>query len=339
MATQTLKEFQYQGKTYNLFIEEDQIKFNEVVRSDLDMIKSSRPMPDQIDITDIDIREYSVYKNGATFYYIHKSIIPLSWIESTDKRIYQQAIIKAALVEIALNKNKEDSFVNFIYTQDKFIYREARMLGSTILDRLDKFRCGFEQRSGSTTKHIRHHGTVNGDKHRRKRNRIENNLFIRVMMYGPEYYERPLFDPFTRNLIENYTIFNELENTHITVSTYTLHHALFSNGKSVNKYGTEPSTYLNQQHYASFTKEQVNEMLGCVALGEDGHKIIHATHREDDINGWLKRYKRGECFWIPYHWISEDMYNKTTKWLTEHVEDYQEEDIVPYLDFIKSNSL
>ena len=342
---QTLKEFKVYGNTYNLYFAEDQIKFNEEIRESLNLITPNRPSPEQIDITDIDIREYSVYKNGASVYYIHKSVIPLSWIEDGNKRVYQQAIIKAALVEVALNKNKEKSFVNFIYTQDKYSHREVRMLSHTILDRLDKFYCLFETKiiNGVQKQMVRHSGTSLGNKELSKetrgKNRSDNNLFIRVLMYGPDFFERPLFDTLTRNLMENHTVYNVLEKKHYTVSTYTLHHALFSNGKSVNKYGKEPSAYLNKKHYMSFDSDQVNELLGCIALGEDGHKIIHATHREDDINGWINRYKRGECFWIPYHWISRSTYEQTTQWLLSKIEDYTEVDIVDYDDFIKLNSL
>jgi hypothetical protein len=342
----TLKEFEYNGEFYNLFTDVDQIKFNTSIRGFLNNIHQRKSNPTSIDITETDIREYSVYKSGGAVYYIDKSIMPVSWLNNkANLKVFQQAIIKAAMVEIALNKNESISFVNGIYTQDKLVHREARMSKATVLDRLDKFRCGFESKTvgAETFKIVRHFGTTEGQlaysNTRRQKNRSENNHFIRVLMYGPTYHERPLFDPFTRNLMENYTVYNEQEERHITVSTYTLHHALFINGKSVNKYGDEPSKYLNQSMYQNYTYDQVTELMGCIALGEDGHKIIHATHRQDDIKGWISRYKRGECFWIPYHWINQENYQQTINWLVDNVENFTEELALSYTDFVKANSL
>ncbi len=75
-------------------------------------------------------------------------------------------------------------------------------------------------------------------------------------------------------------------------------------------------------------------MMGCIVMGEDGHKIIHKTHQSDDIQGWFRRYERGECCWIPYHWTSEANYVRTTDWLVENIENYNEEDVVPYIEFV-----
>lgn len=338
---QTLKEFKLFNDTLNLYKQEDQLKSAALVGPMCERLISSNKAatPKQIDLTSTDIREYAVYKSGSTVYYISRQIVPLSWLEdSTNFSVYLQAIIKSAMVDIALNK--EVKYTNYIYTFDKLTHRQARNIPDTVLDVFSSFRCGFESKKmgGEEVKAVRHFGTVCGPTTLNAANRSQNNLFIRVMMYGAEFYERPLIDPFTRSTIENHQLFNEEKKEYITVSTYSLHHALFTDGTSVNKYGVEPSSYLNKKSFRDFTIEETVELMGCIALGEDGHKIIHATHRKDDVNGWINRYKRGECYWIPPHWLSETEYNKTVNWICSNNEELIVEQFPSYADFIKSNS-
>lgn len=339
---QTLKEFKIFGDTLNLYRQEDQIKSATLVGPMCDRLISGfkGKTLQQLDLTSTDIRAYAVYKSGSTVYYVSKDIIPLSWLEdSANLSIYLQAIIKSAMVDIALNK--EVKYTNFIYTYDKLTHRQARNVPDTILDVFSTFRCGFEAKKlgNEEVKTIRHFGTAGGSTTMRAANRTQNNLFIRVMMYGSEFYERPLIDPFTRSTIENYQLYNEEKKEYITVSTYSLHHALFIDGTSVNKYGVEPSSYLNKKSFREFTLEETIELMGCIALGEDGHKIIHATHRKDDVQGWIKRYKRGECYWIPLHWLNETEYKKTVDWICNNNENLEVDQFPSYSEFVNSNTL
>lgn len=343
---QTLKEFKLFNETFNLYRQADQIKVATLIGTMCERLitsDTSKP-PLQLDLTSVDNRDYSIYKSGSTVYYISKSIVPLSWLEDlTNLQIYLQAIIKSAMVDISLNKSTK--YTQRIYTFDKLVHRQCRNIPDTVLDNLSSFRCGFEAKklANETVKTVRHFGTETGallyNNSRRAENRSQNNLFIRVMMYGSEFYERPLIDPFTRSTIENYQLYNEEKKEYITVSTYSLHHALFVDGTSVNKYGVEPSSYLNKKSFRDFSLEETIELMGCVALGEDGHKIIHATHRKDDVNGWINRYKRGECYWIPLHWLNEIEYKKTINWICSNNENLEIDQFPIYSDFVKANTL
>jgi uncharacterized UPF0160 family protein len=337
-----IKNFNFNGVDYNLHVDEDQLKFNAETRQIFNK-HNLEEYPDGFCTTSEIIKDFEIYKNGNTRYYIHKNIIPKMWLsDSKNIKIYLQSIIKSAMIEVYLNKHEEDkSFSKYIYTHDKDTHILYRKISKTYVDRLDMFKCNFEMTDG--VKSIRHFGTKIGSycysNNRRENNRAENNNFVRALMYGPNFLNRPLFDPFTRNLMENYSLFNEEKQETITVSTYSLHHALFANGKSINKYDNEPSKFLNQTIYTNYSKEVILEMLGCIALGEDGHKIIHATHRQDDVIGWINRYKRGECFWIPYHWINESNYNDTITWLSKCNKNVDITTFCKYADFITLNSL
>jgi hypothetical protein len=103
----------------------------------------------------------------------------------------------------------------------------------------------------------------------------------------------------------------------------------------VHKDGAEPSKALNAKSYTKFEASLILEFMGMIALGEDGHKTIHKTHQHDDIQGWFRRYLRGEVFWIPFHWRNETNYRVTANWLVSNVEDLTLDDIVPYHKFVE----
>lgn len=342
----SLRDYHFNGQRFNLFEMDGQIAFNEAIRPILNnLAKQCLLGKETQDISDIDKREYYVFKQGrGVVYFINKGIIPAG-IEANKE--FFNALMKAAYAEQFTHEqdHKNPSYTGYIYGKCKYL--GYRNLDETTIDRFDFFITSKDTRPSTKEVHIRHQGTSKGRlayqkspeartaKMKRRSNfRQENNHFLRILMYGPNMHQRPLYDTFTKTSCEGLSLYNEIEQKEKIVNSYTIHHALFVNAKSIHKSGKEPSTYMNKMSYKNLNAEDVNEMLGCIVMGEDGHKIIHKTHQSDDIQGWFRRFERGECCWIPYHWISEANYIRTTEWLVENIENYNEEDVVPYIDFV-----
>lgn len=345
----SLKKFTYQNSEYNLFAIEGCIDLLNAAMPEINLVcRSIKPSEKKMHVSEFDKRVYSVVVNSPSSYYIHRLSIP----ESFDTPVGHKAIVKLAMTAMYLKS--ECILPKFIYTTDKAEYQSARGISKDDYDRLDVFRCQTETKDRGTDKEksvVRHFGTFEGQlayaklpksrsrrKLSREETRNENNHFIRVMMNGPDFSQRPITDPFNRSLIESVELFNDLEGKAYSVNTYTLHHCLYVNSTSVYKDGAEPSKALNTKSYTKFEPAMILEFMGMIALGEDGHKTIHKTHYHDDIQGWFRRYMRGEVFWIPFHWRNEANYRKTTAWLLKHVDDLSADDLPSYFDFVKSLS-
>jgi hypothetical protein len=342
----SLRAYSFNGHTFNLYEMEGQIAFNKAIRPILNSLASQCLLGKETqDIADIDKREYYALKQGrGVVYFINKGIIPHG-IEANKE--FFNALMKAAYAEQYHDEvdHKNPSYTGYIYGKCKYL--GYRNLDDTIVDRFDFFITSKDTRPATKETHIRHQGTSKGrlayqkspeartaKMSKRRGYRQENGHFLRILMFGPNMYQRPLFDTFTKTSCEGLSLYNDIEQKEKTVNSYTIHHALFVNSKSIHKSGKEPSTYMNKMSYTNLQSEDVNEMLGCIVMGEDGHKIIHKTHQSDDIQGWFRRFERGECCWIPYHWISEANYLRTTEWLVENIENYNDEDVVSYFEFV-----
>ena len=342
----SLREYHFNGQVFNLLNMKGQLAFNEAIRPVLNTLAKQCILGKETqDISDIDKREYHVFKQGrGVVYFINKGIVP-NGIEPNKE--FFNALMKAAYAEQFTRgqDHKNPSYTGFIYGKCKYL--GYRNLEETTIDRFDFFITSKDTRPSTKETHIRHQGSSKGrlayqkspemrtaKMKRRNDFRQENGHFLRILMYGPNMHQRPLYDTFTKTSCEGLSLYNEIEQKEKVVNSYTIHHALFVNAKSVHKNGKEPSTYMNKMSYKSLQAEDVNEMLGCIVMGEDGHKIIHKTHQSDDIQGWFRRFERGECCWIPYHWTSEANYVRTTEWLVENIENYNEEDVMSYFDFV-----
>jgi hypothetical protein len=342
----SLRDYQFNGQSFNLYEMDGQIAFNEAIRPVLNnLAKQCLLGKETQDIADIDKREYYSFKQGrGVVYFINKGIIPLG-IDANKE--FFNALLKAAYAEQYAGEpdHKNPSYTGYIYGKCKYL--SYRNLDDTIVDRFDFFITSKDTRPATKETHIRHQGSSKGRlayqkspdvrTAKMKRSRVfrqENSHFLRVLMYGANMHQRPLFDTFTKTSCEGLSLYNDIEQREKVVNSYTIHHALFVNAKSVHKNGKEPSTYMNKMSYKNLEASDVNEMLGCIVMGEDGHKIIHKTHQSDDIQGWFRRFERGECCWIPYHWVSEAHYTRTTDWLVENIENFNDEDVVSYFDFV-----
>jgi len=343
--TQTVKNFVYNGRSHDLSsLEGCASLYSELSNLLALMSKNIEPDEKLKHVSEFDKRRYRVVRNPPSTYYVDCRIVP----DFLDNDVGLKALLKMAMMSNFSNDRSHIS--KFIYGTDKNEYQVLRGINTDDYDRFDTFDCRFENRYSGTENEkrvIRHFGTKHGIiayqkspkvKKRKKLNREdtrnENNVFIRVLMNGPQFFNRPLIDPFTKTNIESIKLFNDIDEREYTINTYTLHHCIFVNATSIHKDGNEPSKALNTRSFTKFDITTILEFMGMVALGEDGHKIIHKTHYHDDIQGWFRRYMRGEVQWIPFHWKNERNYNQTVDWLVNHVSDLSKDDFPDYCRFI-----
>lgn len=344
-TTQTLKHFVYKNKAHDLStLEGCEDLYRDLGPLLSKMTKGLEPGPKLKPVSDFDKRMFCVAKNPPSTYYIDCRVVP----DFLDNDIGLKALLKMAMISNYLNDHNH--FTKFVYGTDKNEYQIIRGIKHDDYDRFDSFECRYENRYSGTENEkrvIRHFGTKHGiiayqkspkvkkrKKLSREDTRNENNIFIRVLMNGPQFVNRPLIDPFTKSNIESIKLVNDIDEREYTINTYTLHHCIFVNGTSIHKDGNEPSKALNTRSFTKFDITTILEFMGMIALGEDGHKIIHKTHYHDDIQGWFRRYLRGEVQWIPFHWRNERNYNQTVEWLIGQVTDLSKEDFPDYCRFV-----
>ena len=317
-----------------------------VIREEINnlAINNNVALPEEVaKIEDLDKNVWLHVK--GTSYYVHKTIVPVQYIEEL---VYLKAITKIACMELykyPKDMNSDVCFVNYIYSIDKASNLKARGLDRTYVDRLDFFVGSREiRKSGNNPGQYivrqggtRHGGTARGSI-RRSEFRQNNTEYLRVLMNGPKSVNRKLHCPMTMIPMEGYHMKNVMTGEQHEVNCYELHHAKFFEGKSQTKKGVEPSSHLNSMTYSNFTPEVINESLGLVALSTAAHSMLHKHTVSDDLQGWLGRYEQGQLNTIPYHWKSESNYNTTVNWLTEKCDNYKQTDSISWEDFNAENS-
>lgn len=336
----------YSGKEYNLSlfnsVEELHTELQPVLQR---LANQNKNIPKEtVTIDTLDPRQWIKVSVGRP-YYIHNSIVPSEYLSDV---AFHKAIIKVAFMEQYKAERipqTTPTFSSFIYGHDKQTNLKARRLDETYVDRFDYFKgCREMKKTGSFPGQyiIRHGGTVKGSTargtERRASFRDENIEFLRVLMQGPDHVNRVLHCPMTMVPLEGFKIKNNITGDVHKPTCFELHHAKFVDGKSELKNGTDPSKYLNTMSYKNFTAEVIDEFLGMITLSTSAHSMLHKTHYNDDMQGWLGRYKQGNLNSIPYHWKSEAKYGKTTKWLMDNCENYTEDDVTDWPTFNGNNT-
>jgi hypothetical protein len=301
------------------------------------LIKNEQIHPEELEIEDLINLNYKCVQG----YYYHPCLA--NHFKDTEWFTFLR---KSAMLEATLGE--KNGIAKFIYFIDKECNRIARGIDDKTYDRFDKFKFGYEDNG----KILRHFGTIKGQEAygkfpiNRERNlkrgvttrsnfRASNKTFLRGLMFGfsDENLNRTLVCPLDGSKIEGIFTFCENSNEMVMSDCSEVHHAKYDQVGSFYK-STTPSEYLNKSEYVNFTQEIIEEFLGCIILSKSSHMRVHDTHKVDGINNWLARVKNGRCIFIPYHWRSEECYNKTLATLEEKCHKFKASDALNYHDFL-----
>lgn len=293
-------------------------------------VKANIPLQPMISEDELILENYVRAQVGQTSWYFHPGILKILGGYSLTR--YAMLLNMRAQRDSILD---EITISSFIFTKDKKQLADARGLGKNVFDRFDTFRC-----TPDGIGNFRKNGSRNGPMAVSLNRRNQNKIFLHLLMYG-EYIEgADLTCALTGEIVNSIKTFNEVMGIYEYPDIFQLHHVLYAKGVSTSKTNnTDPSEYLNKGLYCDFPHDVVVELMGCIVLSENSHSRIHKVQRNDDINGWLKKYKRGDLAYLPYHWKSEENYNNTVKILTERCRFFNSVISAPsYNDFIISNT-
>lgn len=283
---------------------------------------------DESDLKKLKFHQYQTY-------YFHPCLSGLP-----DKSWYP-LLVKIAMHD-NMSTNKKSNIGQFIYAKDKTIHIEARKVSPTTRDRFDMFKCRFETSKKTNKMLIRHTGTCRGQGaygvDRSAEFRGDNKPLLRVLMFGPSGVHKLLSCPIEGLQIEQVRRFNPSTKKIEVYDCYEIHHVRFLNNESLYK-SSSPSIYLNRDVFTNFSQAVIEEFLGSTVVSNSSHKIVHTQSSEEGIDSWFDRYAIGDCHYIPFHWKSEENYNKTLAWLESVCKNFKAAKALSYSEFMKKHCI
>lgn len=266
---------------------------------------------------DFDVSPY--YKNRPTL------LIKCAALNGLDREIcnkhgirYDESIYRGKLGKLIYTVDKHDSIR---HDRDDHIARQV-----------SNFTPYIEWKSSGSYL-IRFQGSKDG----KEKNRIDNIPYLKLLSNGPDNMDKDLACHVNGRILTPYKLTNHTTGEKVLVTDWEVHHILCKNNESILK-TNEPSVKLSTKNFRKFTHETHIELLGSIVLGVESHSALHDSNTNDCIDYWFNRKLIGECKSLPFHYISEENYNKTILWLSENT-DYFELDMAPtYTQFIEMHS-
>lgn len=226
---------------------------------------------------------------------------------------------------------------HMIYVKDK--YAKYRGVSETAYSRLDTFQAYKEYDKRNDAIRIRQQGTRAGSllykNLRTSAFKTENLFYLKAHQYGPEQADKDLICHVRGTVLLGRQMTNFEIGKVVPVADNQFHHILYTGSKSIYK-TAEPSAYFGKMSYKDWPHDVHLEFLGCITLSGDGHDSIHNSNRKDGIDHWFKRLANKECISLPYHWTSEENYNRFLNWLDENTKHFDKGRAPSYQQFLES---
>lgn len=272
--------------------------------------------------------------NGSRTKFYHPSLLINNEKEAV--LFYKLALFDQLNADAVIGKKLSD----LVYVADK--WSKHRGIDSIILETLSLCRVMTEYYKDQDVYRIRHNGSKIGAEIfltlTRSTNSRDNKEYLKIMQYGPDHNDVSLVCHLSGQSMSNVELTNFETGIKSVQYSHQLHHALYDKTGSIYKIA-EPSKLLGMKNFKNFTHEEHMELLGCIILSGDSHDAIHNSNKQDGIDNWFKRLKISECHSLPYHWISNEHYSDTIKYLSENTNYFNKDLALSYDDFIKKHSI
>lgn len=231
----------------------------------------------------------------------------------------------------------DTAITKYVYCKDK--YAEIRNISESSVDRFDTFRSTKNNHSGV----YRHNGTFSGavaKKCARREIVKDGNIPVLYMMqYGPAYavIDMPLCCSSKGALMEyrGKTMAADIHHV-VCIDKSSYYAVLEKNDRGVRGLSgktNEPSALLASCNYKDFSEQQWSELLGCILLSNNSHRLVHKD-ANSDIAWWFSKPTDMGTESLPYAWHSEFNYNEVLSWIKHECNNIDLSKFLTYDEFI-----